>query len=289
MLDRLEFMLSEAFLALRRNRWMTFAAISTATTALFLLGGLTYLFLRVSLAAGELQDRVEMRVFLKEGTPMEAKAEVMKSIAQIPGVRQAWAIPKEQAWKEYRAKFPDVTEGLENPLPDSVRVALSDLKQATTISAAIQKLPQVEPDGVKYMDEAREFVTEGMKTLRWLGASLGLIMLFTSGILIYNTIRMTIVARRREIRIMELVGATKSMILTPMMIEGIVQGAIGGVLAGLLMFGCHTGVARLMQDYSVRGDIGAFPLGFWVGSLAALGAVYGFVCSALAMRASPPV
>ncbi len=284
MFDRIEFLISEALVALRRNTWMTFAAITTATTALFLLGGLTYVFLTISKSANELQQRIEIRVFMKEGSSKDAIGEAIKKIGQIHAVKEATLIPRETAWKEYKAKFPDIVEDLENPLPDSIRVRITSATEAPEIARRIQAFPAVEPGGVRYMDEARQVVSDSLKTLRWLGISLGVVMLLTAGILIYNTIRMTIVARRREIRIMQLVGATKLTIATPMVIEGVIQGALGGLVAAGLIWACHTGFCRLLADLAVTAKLDTFPVTPWLVALAAAGSTYGFVCSMLAMR-----
>lgn len=284
MFDRIEFLISEAFVALRRNTWMTFAAITTATTALFLLGGLTFVFLTISKSANDLQQRIEIRVFMKEGAEKDAISQAIQKIAQIPSVKEATLIPRDVAWKEYKAKFPDIVEDLENPLPDSIRVRITSATSAPDIARRIQAMPGVEPNGVRYMDEARQVVSDSLKTLRWLGISLGVVMLLTAGILIYNTIRMTIVARRREIRIMHLVGATRFTIATPMVIEGVVQGAIGGLVAAGLIWACHTGFQRLLSDLAVTARLDAFPVSTWVIALAVAGSTYGLICSSFAMR-----
>jgi cell division transport system permease protein len=284
MFDRIEFLISEAFVALRRNTWMTFAAITTATTALFLLGGLTFVFLTISKSANDLQQRIEIRVFMQEGAQKDAISQAIQKIAQIPSVREATLIPRDVAWKEYKAKFPDIVEDLDNPLPDSIRVRITSATNAPDIARRIQAMPGVEPGGVRYMDEARQVVSDSLKTLRWLGISLGVVMLLTAGILIYNTIRMTIVARRREIRIMHLVGATRFTIATPMVIEGVVQGAIGGLVAAGLIWACHTGFQRLLSDLAVTARLDAFPVSTWVFALAVAGSMYGLICSSFAMR-----
>lgn len=285
MLDRIEFILSEAFIALRRNRWMTFAAITTATMALFILGGITYIFLSIQKEAARLTENFEMRVFLRLDVERENAGKLKAAIGKIPGVSGVRFITKEEAWADYQKKFPKIVEGLENPLPDTLHVSLHDLSKAPLIGSQIQKFPEVEPEnGVRYLDDARQFVTDGMRLLRWLATSIGIIMLLTSGILIYNTIRMTIVARRREIRIMQLVGATQRTIMTPMFIEGLVQGAIGGLLAGFLLYGCTMAVASMGAGLTIQASKAEFPLGqvvFWLGLA---GAAYGLLCSIFAMR-----
>ena len=110
-------------------------------------------------------------------------------------------------------------------------------------------------------------------------------MLVTSGILIYNAIRMTVLARRREIRIMQLVGATRFMVWAPMLMEGIVQGAIGGLLAALVLWFAH-GVVQVtvVRSLYAFSKLGQFPVGQAIFFLGVAGAVYGLVCSMVAVR-----
>jgi len=284
MLNRLEFILGEALTALSRNRWMTFAAITTVAMALFLLGGLIAIVQGASQSANQLTERFEMRAFLKLDAPEDSAVKVAAVIAKIPGVRKAEVVPKDQAWDEYRQKFPRLVEGIDNPLPDTIRVSLSDMNEATEVARRIQRLPAIMEGGVRYMDDARQFVADGLKTLRWVGTGLCAIMLLTSGILIYNTIRLTIVARRREIRIMQLVGASRATIAMPMLVEGVLQGALGGSLAALLMYACSLGIVRLANQVSVEARLAPFPFWFALAALTVTGAAYGLLCSTLAMR-----
>jgi cell division transport system permease protein len=284
MLDRIEFLVTEAFVALRRNTWMTFAAITTATVALFLLGSLTYIFLKVNVAATNLGEKVAMRVFLKEDVNPEDLEQTKRVLLKMPEIREVVFVPRDQAWKEFRRDFPDVVEGMENPLPDAFRIIPIDIGQAQDLKAKIERLPSVEPGGVRYQDDARQVLTDGLRLLRQLGMALGAVMLLTSGILIYNTIRMTIQARAREIKIMRLVGATKAMVMAPMLIEGIVQGAIGGACAGMLMWGSFVGIQNFLASMSSKMPMSPFPVGLWCAGLAILGASYGAVCSLFALR-----
>ncbi|MBL8087099.1 MAG: ABC transporter permease [Chthonomonas sp.] len=284
MFDRFEFLFSEAIHALTRKRWMSFASITTVTMALFLLGGLIYTVLSLQSSAAKLTERFEMRVFMQMENPEADTKRAQAVIATMPEVRGVAIKPRAQAWEEYKKKFPRIVEDLSNPLPDMLYVSLRDMRTAPEVSKRIQRLPGVMPNGVRYMDDARQFVSDGMRVLRWIGIALGVVMLITSGILIYNTIRMTVVARRREIRIMELVGASKSTIVTPMLIEGTIQGAIGGSMAGLLLYLSWFGFMRLSNDLTSQVNQSSFPVIPATLILCVLGATYGFLCSLFAMR-----
>lgn len=284
MLDRLEFLVSEAFTALRRNTWMSFAAITTSCMALFLLGGMAFAYRGIAGYAETLPSKLEVRVFLVDKrTDFETK-QAMEQIGKLKGVRKVALVTKAEAWAKLQREMPDITKGISNPLPDAFNVSLSDVDEANKVAASIRKMPIVEKDGVKYEGETQALLSQTLTLLRWVGSALGGLMLLTSAVLIYNAIRMTIVARRREIRIMSLVGATRSTIVIPLLIEGIIQGAIGGLIASFLIVAGHQLLIRLMANFAGFIRVGPLPLVLVFGSLVALGALYGLICSMFAVR-----
>ena len=230
MLDRIEFLVGEALNALRRNIWMTFAAITTSAVALFLLGGLGIIFLAFSNFMTDLGKKAEMKVMLSDKVSDKDAQKLGDNILKIDGVSSIEFVSREKGLKEMLAQNPDLdVEGLEidNPLPNSYVVRVKDLKTFENVADRLQKLPEVEPNGVKFPKEEKNFLADSIRVFQWLGLVLGSLMLLTSGVLIYNTIRMSVVSRRREIRIMQLVGATRFIVWAPMLLEGIIQGAFG--------------------------------------------------------------
>lgn len=285
MIDRLEFVIGEALQGMRRNASMTFAAITTSATSLFLLGGMAFAYLGVSRYVSDLTDRVDIRAVMRDGATREDVSEVRRKIAMIPGIKSVVWIPKEASWKMFKERYPSsLVQGLDNPLPETFKVQVQDLSRAKEVAAAIAAIPKMDPrDPVKLRTDAQELVLRTMSNLRILGYGLGSLLLITSGILIYNTIRLAILSRRREIRIMQLVGSTRLTVAAPMAIEGFVQGALGGAFATLLV---------LSADAAFRGWLGVdaakswpkIPVGLCLGILCAVGALYGLFCAMLAMR-----
>jgi cell division transport system permease protein len=284
MLDRIEFLLSETFNALRRNTWMSFAAISTSCMALFLLGGMTFAYVGINRYAATLPDKFEMRVFMKADTSPEAVLKIRDRISTMEGVNQAELISKAEAWKRMRTEMPELTTGIDNPLPDMINVTLSDLDKADTVAGAIKKQPEIEKDGVKYLSKEREVLSQVLLMLRWIGLVMGGLMLLTAGVLIYNAIRMTIVARRRETRIMRLVGATNFTVLFPLVLEGIIHGLCGGFLASILILLAHGGLKKLLTGVIEFVQIGNLAPGSVFPMIVGLGALYGLICSLIAVR-----
>ncbi len=285
MLDRFEFLVSEAVAALRRNGLMTFAAVSTVAVSLFLLGGLGYVYWRVADYASTIPGKFEMRVFMKDDATQTEVQSTAASIRGISGVSAVFWIPKDKAWALEKEKNPENTEGLDNPYPEAFKVKVTDLSLSDGIAAQIKALPNVQPDkSVVYLQEEQNFVDQGLRLIRWLGTVFGGLLFLTGGILIYNAIRLTVESRRLEIRTMQLVGASRLMIRVPFLIEGVVQGCLGGILASLMVLAGNESVVRFIN--SMKGDaaVTPFPLGMMLGILCGVGAVYGLLCSSMAVR-----
>ncbi|MDI9634716.1 permease-like cell division protein FtsX [Kamptonema cortianum] len=287
MLDKVEFVLSEAFVSLKRNTWMTFATVSTCAMALFIIGGLSFVYFGLAKWAGELEDKFQISVFAADGaTPDEIKT-LGDQIAKINGVKNVDFRSKKQVWEEFSAKNPGIVTGLEidNPLPDTYIVSFDSLSKADSIVSAIRKLKNIAPkDGVQYLSEEQKLLEQTMSVIRWLGLVLGGVMLATGGILIYNTIRLTMISRRREIRIMELVGATRRMVWTPLLIEGLVQGVIGALIAFGVLWIAYAVVMKLISFAITQAPGQAFPAVSTLIFLCLAGAAYGLGCSYWAIR-----
>lgn len=284
MFDRLAFVIGEAIIALRRNGFMTFAAVSTVAVSLFLLGGMGYLIFRFDEYIKTAPGRFDVRVFMKEGTTTPQIQATAKELRAIDGVKAAFHIPRDRAWDKMRRERPELYEGIENPLPDAFKVTISDLAQADRIVSEIKTIKTVDSEnGVQYLRDEIRFVEQAMGVLRWLGGVLGGTLLLTAGILIYNAIRLTILARRREVRIMQLVGASRWTIQIPYLIEGLFQGIAGGTMAGVLLFAAHQVLQnRLSQTTSFV--MPPFETVSAIAILGTLGGLYGLMCSTIALR-----
>lgn len=285
MLDRLEFVFGEGLSAFRRNGWMTVAAITTSAIALFMIGCMGFIYSSIQGYVGTLTEQFTMRAYLKAGTPYAEITKTAQQIRSIPGVQEVVWIPKEKAWNKTRKDQPELTEGIENPYPDGFKIKLKELGNATPIIGKIEALPAVDrQEGVKYLHDEMQFLIDSRGAVRWLGFPLAGLGLLIAGILIYNAIRLTVLARRREIRIMQLVGASFATIRVPFLIEGALQGLIGGLMAGGLMFGVYVGLTQRLVEYQALGVLQPFPVATALLGLGAAGAIYGAMCSGLAVR-----
>jgi len=281
MLDRIEFMLTEAITAMRRNWLMSFAAISTLAVALFLLGGLGYVLIRMNAAAEDLSGRFEMRVWLRDGVSKQQISEVAADIRAIQGVKEARWVPRDIEWKRQIELTPEVAY-FDNPFPDSFKVILSDISLGPKVESQIKALPRV--DAVEYLRAEQQFMEQLMNFLQWLATFVGGLLIVTSGILIYNAIRMNILARWREVRIMELVGASRSTIRIPFILEGMLQGLLGGFTASFLIFAAQQAVAEQLKAVLMTAALPRFPIETAMLLLGGAGVLFGGFCSFLAVR-----
>jgi len=283
--DRIAFIFVEALQAMRRNVTMSIAAISTCGLALFLLGGISLVYVALDNWGQSLSGKFEMRAYLKDSVKPPEISKVATEIRSMPGVKAVFWIPRDKAWEREKVKYPkEVSQGLENPLPDAFKIVLSDLNQADAVEQSVQRLPEMDPQNpIQYLKAEQELVEQSRSFLRWLAGSLGALLLLTAGVLIYNAIRMTVFSRRREARIMRLVGASLFTVRVPYMIEGTLHGLAGGALACFLLWACQLSLQNRLATFSALGQLPPFPAGPAFLVLGGIGALYGFLASWIAL------
>jgi cell division transport system permease protein len=285
LLDRISFILGEAFEAIRRNLTMTYAAIATVALTLFLFGGVGYSYFHLNKLSESLTGKFEMRAYMVDGAKIPQVQATAKAIREIPGVAVVNWIPKDRAWEREKAKYkPEVTDGIENPLPEAFKIILSDLKRADSVAASIRALPNLDPKrGVEYLRDEQRLLEQTRSFLNWLATGLGGLLLLTSGILIYNAIRLAVFSRRREARVMMLVGASRFSVRVPYLIEGFIYGTVGGILATGMLYAAQRAIESRLLDQTAFAGLPPFPILPGLALLSIVGAVYGLVCSYIAI------
>jgi cell division transport system permease protein len=233
---KIKFFLGEVFRNFTRNASMQATAIGTVAVTVALLGA--FLYVRASLAhiGGDMLSQIRVSVYMNtDATPAQLDA-VRVALAKDERVDTAQFISKAQGLKELRERMKgqiDMTILTENPLPDMFRVSARQPEDVPVIAKAVAKLKGVHE--VDYQQDVVARLLQIAEVARKVG--LGVIVLFivVAGIIISNTIRLTVFARRREISIMQLVGATNMYIRAPFICEGLLDGVLGAIVAiGLL-------------------------------------------------------
>jgi len=242
---RLGFFLREALRALRRNAVPSFAAMATVLVTVLILGVFIPVVQATTGAANEVRGRVIADVYLKSGATDEDVQRVQTLLTtRTPHVERVVYLSKEEAYAQERKRNPEAYDLLgANPLPDTFRVTPDDPDNISRIRAALAPVAPgggrtvVDPaiDDVRNREEDTKKILSVTRVVKLTMALLAVLLVVASVLLIANTIRLSLYARRREVEVMKLVGATDWFIRWPFVIEGVLVGALGGVVAILLL------------------------------------------------------
>jgi len=251
----LAYTLSESISGFRRARLSTFVSVVTVSISLVLLGVFAVLTINVSRLIETLRGKVEMEAFLQEPVSPAGIEEIAKSILAIDGVESALFVSKEEAARIFKEEFgEDIHTVLEfNPLPPSFKIALKEgyktSSGAQQVYDALVRLKGIEK--VIYRKALLEMIDRRTSTIHDLTLGLGILISLSSIFLVANTIRLAIHAKRKLLRTMELVGATRPFIRLPFLLEGIIQGFVGGLVAACLLYILlHFGIRFLSSEFS---------------------------------------
>lgn len=234
---RLEYALSETVTNVRRNPFISVAAVLVMTISLFMFGSVFLLRAAIQRSVDLFTGKVEVAVFLNDDISSDEREQLRLELESLPEVASVEFESKEQAYERFLELFkasPEVTQNTEpSAIPASFRVKLKDPQQYTVVAERFENRP-----GIRQVRDERETVDQLFGTtrrLRQAGFWMAIVVAFAAAVLIATTIRMGIFTRRKEICIMKLVGATNWFIRGPFMVEGVAQGVIGAGLATLLL------------------------------------------------------
>src|SRR4051794_8901176 len=237
------FFLREALRGLRRSSAPALAALLTVLLTAVVLGVFIPIVQATTGTANEVRSRVVVDVYIKDSATAQEKADLRNAIESTANVKSVDYISKAEALSLARGKNPKAfKEGTEllgsNPLPDSYRVTPEDPDK---IGQIVQRLGANGESQLAAIDEVRDREEDTNKTpsapglVKGLTAGMAVLLVLASIALIANTIRLSVFARRREVEVMKLVGATNWFIRRPFVIEGMIVGFFGGLLAVLLL------------------------------------------------------
>ena len=246
-MSRILFFFSEAFRALRRNGAPTLAAVVTTVVTLVLLGVLIPIFQTAQAKSNEVRSELNVQFALYDGTTPAEIADAKQKVEAVPGVASVTFISKQEALQTLKSELKDksiVEELHTNPLPASLQVKADDASDLPQIEKEVMGKtgggqvnpisPAISNPFSRQQSTAKiEKVTSALKIVLTVLMAL---LIAASLLLIGNTIRLSIFTRRREVEVMRLVGATRSFIRWPFLIEGVVVGFVGGLLAILILW-----------------------------------------------------
>ncbi len=270
-------------------------AIATIGITLVLVGAFALLVANMEGLLTRFGDAVYVTAFLEDDLDAQSQRELVEIARTVEGVEEVRVVSKQEALERFRegvGRGRALLEGLsENPLPASLEISLVPERRSAAglemVVASLNGLP-----GIADLSSGHDWVEGYLRAValvRGSGIGLALILALATLLIVANTIRLAVFARRDELEILALVGASRSYVQTPFLLEGVVQGALGGVLALLLLYGMFR---LVLPGFEFGLELvlgGVAPRFFTPGESAALvacGALLGLVGSAAALFGS---
>ncbi|MCX7984196.1 MAG: ABC transporter permease [Bacteroidetes bacterium] len=234
------YVLREGFSGFKRTKVPMIIAIVTISISLLLLSFFAILLFNVEALIEEIRSKVELETFLSEYLSDEEVVKLKAQIERIDGVKEVQYISKEDAAQIFYDEFgEDIYKVLNfNPLPASFKIKLyNEYKTLEKVQSIYYKIKTIKGvDDVIYRKKLLEVLDQQARGYLWILFGIGVFVALSAILLVANTIRLTIYAKRTIIQTMKLIGATRGFIRTPFIIEGLLQGFCGGLIAVAVVF-----------------------------------------------------
>lgn len=249
LLNKSDYLLRETLLGLRRGGWMNWAAISTVTVLLFLFGISLQASWQLEGLLTQFGSQLEISVYLDTGVQADT---LSPTIEQVSGVTAVIPIPKEEAWERLvsdlgMTDIEGATQQLNgNPLVDEVKVKVASPEQVPLVATQLARMQGI--DEVLYVNEAVNQIAHLNTGLNWVSIGITSVLTVTAIAVITTTIRLIVMARRHEIEVMQLVGATTAWIYLPFILQGITFGIIGAAIAWGLIAGMREFITQIISQ-----------------------------------------
>jgi cell division transport system permease protein len=288
-MSRIAYFVRETLISLRRNLLMTIAGIITVAISLFLFGGILLVSATVDHGTQQWKHGIDLDIFMKvDATPTEV-ATIQAQLSADPNVKSFQHLTKADAYQIFKKDFANhqalVESTTPSDLPESFRVAPKQAELTAVIASAYKDRPNV--DTVITAAKQIKSLLTATRWIRLVFITMASVLLASSLFLIVNTIRLATFARRREIEVMKLVGASNWFVRVPFMAEGLVQGAIGAGFAFGLVWVLKIVITNLLGHqqnlFSTFRVTSADALGIGVLILG-IGAAIGVVGSIVGLR-----
>ena len=245
--------IKEAFQGIARNKGMSLLSVISIMAVLVLFGVVVLLVLNMTGIVNETEKKVDkVVVYLTDDASEEAIQDIISKAESTGYVKVVSFTSKEQAWDDFSENMElsndaYFLEGMEeNPLPASLTLQLSNIKQAKAVANTLQNMPGVYQ--VDYLNELIGKIVQVNDWVRILGVVIVAILLIIAIVLIHNTIKSTIANRSQEIQIMKYIGASNGYIRRPLLIEGLVFGVVAGALALVLVYLGYKGMFGMFDE-----------------------------------------
>jgi len=232
----LGFFLGEALRNIRLNLLMTMTAVTTTFICILVFGLGLLVNAHIQGIIGSVREDVSVEAFMPNDTRKELNA-LAQEVKGWPEVSEVTKVSEKEAFAEFKDKFSDQPELYEDldqgVLPKSVQIQLEDPSTATDVTERLKQEEGLTEEDLSYPQQTIDRLNSVTSVVIWGLYGATLLFLIASVLLISNAIRLSIFARRKEIEVMKLVGASDGFVRTPFVFEGLLQGFVGSVLAGL--------------------------------------------------------
>jgi cell division transport system permease protein len=241
---QLQYFVEKAFQNIRQFLLINFITIGIISLSLIVLSTFLLVFLNLRAHVDTWENQIQVTAYLNDTITEDELARAKQAITELTGVKETEYTSKREALNYLKQAFPDQAAALaglkENPLPASVDIHLKEnfhaLEQIESIAAKVERI-----DGVEEVEYGRSWLERYAGFLRLVKAAalaVGTVIVLATIFIISNTIKLTVYARKEEIEIMRLVGATNAFIRTPFFIEGMLQGLLGALVALGVLAAC---------------------------------------------------
>ncbi len=282
------YIIPEPFKSLRRNLGMSIAAVMTMVITLFLCGVMGILVLNIDANAKMLEDSVAIKIFIEDDINQEAMDTLSAEVKATEGVESVLFVSRAQGLADMSSNYGSSEEILAaietNPLPNSYTVKATHPDLVAGLAEQFETFDNVAT--VRYGQDSVEAMFVFMNWVRALGMALMGLLGFSAVILISMNIRLSVEARKEEIQVMKYVGASNSFITWPFILEGMLLGLLGAIIASIITFSSYGAIADILATSLSFMDVVA------LGSIAApgvllmlfVGLFLGAIGSAIAVR-----
>ena len=289
-INTINYFIVDALKSIKRNITVSFAAMLTVLVTFFVLGTFTLVGLNFNKTIEDVADKIEIKVYLQDDIKLVNQREVEIKLAEQEGVKAVTYESKDEAFTKLKKDLEGNSGMLEgyslenNPLASSYIVTLEDASYAGDVSKAVEDMTGVE--SITNQQELIEKISNVVDFVQILGIVLFFVFIGVSIFLIMNTIKLAVYSRRREVGIMKFVGATDWFIRWPFVIEGMIIGAVGSLLATAILYFIYRGVFGFIASNLLIANLVpvSFVLTTLLGGFLLGGIVVGAIGSIAALR-----
>ena len=289
-INTINYFIVDALKSIKRNITVSFAAMLTVLVTFFVLGTFTLVGLNFNKTIEDVADKIEIKVYLQDDIKLVNQREVEIKLAEQEGVKAVTYESKDEAFTKLKKDLEGNSGMLEgyslenNPLASSYIVTLEDASYADDVSKAVEDMTGVE--SITNQQELIEKISNVVDFVQILGVVLFFVFIGVSIFLIMNTIKLAVYSRRREVGIMKFVGATDWFIRWPFVIEGMIIGAVGSLLATVILYFIYRGIFGFIASNLLIANLVpvSFVLTTLLGGFLLGGIVVGAIGSIAALR-----